>query len=184
VVELVAKSPCAGLLPLNIGEVVASEVAPGAMTALAPYAGRAEALSQALEAAHGMALPAPGHSTLGAEGARVLWFGREMALMMGPAPDAGLAAHAAVSDQSDAWAVVRLDGPGAADVLARLTPLDLRAGVFETGQTARTELAHMAASVTRVGGESFVLMVFRAFAETLVHDLKIAMQGVAARREG
>ena len=108
-------------------------------------------------------------------------FGREVALLMGPAPDASLAAHAALTDQSDAWIVVRLEGAGARDVLARLTPIDLRDSVFKRGHTARTELAHMMASLTRVGPQAWQIMVFRSFAQTLAHDLKTAMQGVAAR---
>lgn len=179
-VELVAKTPCAGLLPLEIGGVTAREAAPGAMTAIAPYKGQDKALSEALKAAHGMAAPAPNRAT-GKEGARALWFGQRMILLMGPAPDEGLARHAALSDQSDGWAVVRLEGAGARDVLARLVPIDLRDDAFRRGHTARTDLRHMMASLTRVGEEAWQIMVFRAFAETLVHDLKTAMQAVAAR---
>jgi sarcosine oxidase subunit gamma len=127
-----------------------------------------------------VALPAPNRAT-GKDGARALWFGRDMALLMGPVPDPALVRYAALTDQSDAWAVVQLEGKGARDVLARLTPLDLRPDVFETGHTARSDLQHMMVSITRVGEEAYMIMVFRGFAETLVHDLKTAMQGVAAR---
>ena len=179
-VELIAKSPCDGLLPLNVRGMVLTEVDPGLMTSLASYEGQDKALSTALKSAHGMAVPGAGRST-GKAGARAIWFGQKVILLMGPAPDATLAVHAAQTDQSDAWAVVRLEGDGAADVLARLTPIDLRANQFKRGRTARTELAHMPASITRVGDNSFQVMVFRAFAQTLVHDLKVAMQSVAAR---
>ncbi|MGJ8544879.1 MAG: sarcosine oxidase subunit gamma [Sulfitobacter sp.] len=178
-VELKAKTPCAGLLPLGIGAARLVEVDPGHLTSLQPL-GAAAGLSGALHAAHGMEYPEPGRST-GKTGARCIWFGRGEALLMGPAPDAGLAAHGAVVDQSDAWAVVTLSGAGAVDVLARLMPLDLRAHVFKEGYTARTQLVHMACSVTRVGPESFMIAVFRSMAGTLVHDLRGAMQAVAAR---
>ncbi len=179
-VELQAKSPCAGLLPITIGEVSLSEVDTGVMTSLAPYKNTDTAFGAALKVTHGMAAPAPNRAT-GKEGARAIWFGQRMVLLMGPKADAGLAKHAALVDQSDAWAVVRLEGPGARDVLARLTPIDLREAVFKRGHTARTELQHMMASITRIGADSYQIMVFRAFAETLVHDLKTAMEGVAAR---
>lgn len=178
--KLAAKLPCDGMLPITIGSVTLSEDSPASMTSVAPYKGRDAALSEALKAAHGMAFPAPNRAT-GKAGSRAVWFGQGVALLMGPAPDAGLAGQAALSDQTDAWCVVRLEGAGARDVLARLTPVDLRHGTFRTGHTARTELMHMAASITRVGPKAYQVMVFRAFARTLVHDLETAMQGVAAR---
>jgi heterotetrameric sarcosine oxidase gamma subunit len=180
VADLDAKSPGAGLLPLTIGQVTASEEALGAMTSLTPYKGRAKDLSGALKTAHGMAFPAAGRAT-GKAGARAIWFSHGQAILQGPAPDAALAEHAALTDQSDAWVVVRLEGKGAVDVLARLMPLDLRPSVFKRGHTARTELLHMAASVTKTGENAFQIMVFRSMAKTLVHDLKTAMEGVATR---
>ena len=65
--------------------------------------------------------------------------------------------------------------------MARLTPVDLRTGVFGLGHTARTEVAHMAASLTRTDEATYMVMVFRAFAQTLVHELGAALEGVAAR---
>lgn len=178
--DLVAKSPCAGLLPLTIGSVSVTEEDAGVMTSIAARKGRQKALSQALKAAHGMAVPSPGRTT-GKAGARVIWFSRGQVLLIGPAPDGSLGEFAALTDQSDGWAVVRLEGRGARDVLARLVPLDLRPTAFKRGHTARTELAHMMASLTRVGENAFQIMVFRSMAKTLVHDLKTAMEGVAAR---
>ena len=182
-ITLEAASPCAGLLPLSIGALNLSEPAPGHLTALAPYKDKGKALGTALKAAHGMALPAPNRAT-GKDGARAIWFGRAHVLLMGPAPDPGLTDHAALTDISDGWAVLRLDGAGAADVLARLTPIDLRMGQFRRGHTARTEVKHMQAAITRLGDEAFLIMVFRSMAATLVHDLRVAMQGVAARAPG
>ena len=37
------------------------------------------------------------------------------------------------------------------------------------------------ASITRTGAETFLILVFRSMAETLRHDLKEAMEAVAAR---
>lgn len=178
--ELVAKSPCAGLLPLEIGAAKLTEEEAGVLTSILPYKGQDKALSEALKAAYGMAFPAPNRAT-GKAGARAVWFGRDLALLMGPAPDAALAAHAALSDQSDAWAAVRLEGEATEAVLARLVPVDLRASVFKRGHTVRSQVAHMAGSVTRVGEKAFLILVFRSMAATLVHDLKTAMEAVAAR---
>lgn len=179
-VELVATTPCAGLLPLEIGDVVAAEVDLGQLTSIAPLSGKIAATSEALKSAHGMAFPAPNRST-GKEGARAIWFGREMALLAGPACDPALAASAALTDQTDAWATVTLTGASAEDVLARLVPVDLRAAGFKRGHSVRTLVKHMNASVTRLGPQSFLILVFRSMAQTLAHDLKEAMEAVAAR---
>ena len=179
-VELKQTSPCAGLLPVTLGDVTMSEMTPGRMTCLTAFGDPAD-LSAALERAHGMALPAPNRSS-GKQGARCIWFGRGYVLLIGPAPDAALAAHAAVVDLSDAWATVSLKGAGAVDVLARLVPLDLREGHFKRGHTARSQVMHMQASVTRLASDEFMIMVFRSMAGTLVHDMKQAMAAVASRR--
>ena len=178
--DMIEKSPCDGVLPVQIGAATLTEVDPGYMTSLAPYKGRKSALSKALKTAHGMALPAPNRAT-GKAGVRALWFGHETWLLMGPAPSDTLNGIAAQTDQSDGWAVMRLEGERAVEILARLTPVDLRSTQFRQGHTARTELAHMMASITRIGTKSYQIMVFRAFARTAVHEISEAMKSVAAR---
>ena len=178
--KLIAKTACAGLLPLTVGLVSVSEEDVGAISSVSPLKGQKKALSNAMKAAHGMAYPADNRAT-GKSGARAVWFGHSHTMLMGPEPDASLEKHSAVVDQSDAWAVVRLEGDRAEQVLARLVPVDLRSGHFKRGHTVRSLLFHMTASITRVGENAFQIMVFRSMAETLVHDLKRAMEGVATR---
>lgn len=179
VVELTARPPFDGMLPLNIGQAELVEVEAGVLTVLT-LLGDGAALDEALEKAHGPGWPAPLRAT-GKDGARCIWFGRDAALLMGPAPDPALSAHAAVVDQSDAWAVVQLKGASAVDVLARLVPVDLRDSRMKRGHTLRTQLYHMSASITKTGADTFVILVFRSMASTLVHDMKAAMEAVAAR---
>ena len=178
-VELQAINPCAGRLPITVGDCKLSEVLPDNMTLLSPYKGMDKQLSEGLLTAHGMRLAAPNRST-GKAGAKCVWFGQDQVLLVGPAPDKSLAKFAAIVEQSDSWAIVRLQGVGAADVLARLTSIDLRDTVFKRGHTARTELRHMMVSITRTGVDAFEIMAFRSMAETLVHDLQGAMESVAS----
>jgi len=178
--ELTAQSPMEGMLPTRIGGVALREVDLGALTLVMPYRGADDALSGALEAGHGLRWPDAGRMT-GTTERGVMWFGRTQALLIGVEPGEGLSVHAALVDQSDAWAAVEIEGDRAAEALARLTPVDLRTGVFGVGHTARTEVAHMAASLTRTGEATYLLMVFRAFARTLVHELGTALEGVAVR---
>ncbi|MFA3915925.1 sarcosine oxidase subunit gamma [Ruegeria hyattellae] len=179
-VELKEITPCAGLLPVTIGPVSLTEEASARLTALSPYKGRQKLLSDVLKAAHGMGFPAPNRVT-GKAGARALWFGQGQALLMGPDPDPGLGEHAAITDQSDGWAMVRLEGAGAEDVLARLVPVDLRRPQFKRGHTVRSMIFHMSGSISRVDDSGFLILVFRSMAASLVHDLKTAMEAVAAR---
>ncbi|WP_299625088.1 sarcosine oxidase subunit gamma [uncultured Tateyamaria sp.] len=179
-VELRAQTPLDDMAPMTIGTVTLAEVDLGVLTSIAPYKGQGKALSEALKAAHGMALPGPNRAT-GKEGARAIWFGREMVMLAGPEPDAALNAYAALTLQSDAWTAVQLSGDGAEDVLARMVPVDLRAASFKRGHTARSLVQHMNGSITRTGPQSFVVMVFRSMARTLLHDLQRAMESVAAR---
>ena len=178
--ELIAKSACDGLLPLCIGQTTLREVDLGILTSVAPYKGQGDAVSQSMKAAHGISFPAVARIT-GKSGNQAIWFGRDMALLVGPQADVSLSKCAALTDQSDAWVCVELGGDGAEDVLARLVPLDVRVAHFKTGHTARTLVQHMNASITRTGSDVFLILVFRAMAQTLVHELKEAMEGVAAR---
>ncbi len=176
--ELVARTPCEGLLPLTAGRFALNERHPAALTTIAPAPGREGAVSAALKAAHGMAFPAPGRAT-GREGARCIWWGPGVAMLVGP-PPAPLA-EAALTDQSDGWAVIRLTGAGCEAVLARLVAVDLRPGHFRRGHTARTLLFHAPASLTRIGAHGFDIMVFRSMAASAVHELSVAMKSMAAR---
>lgn len=180
VAELIAKTPCEGMLPLEIDGLVLQEVDPEIMTSIMPFKGRQSHVADVLTATHGLDYPAP-NGTSTANGQQLIWFGRDQLLLVGPKPAPELAEHAALCDQSDGWAVVTLKGSRAEDVLARLVPVDLRLPAFAVGQTARTLLQHMTVSITRLDERTFRIMAFRSMAGSLVHDLRSAMEGVAAR---
>lgn len=176
--ELIAKAPLSGRGPHVAGGVTLALSDPGSITSIALYPGQDKAANKALKPL-GLAVPAPG--TQSAKGAaRLLWAGRDMAFLLGvPAPDMGAAA--ALTDQSDGWATFRLTGQGAADVLMRLVPLDLRPQSFAPGRVARAPLNHMQ-MVLAAEEDGFTLLVFRSMAETAWHDITQAMATVAARR--
>jgi sarcosine oxidase subunit gamma len=159
-------------LPLTVGGITLTEVVPDVLTSVAPFKGQKKAVSDALKAQLGAGLPAVNRRT-----GAVTWFGHGVWMVAGAASVEG----ASVTDQSDAWAVVEISGAGCEDVLARLVPVDLRAAVFKKGHVAKTMLAHMSVTVVRTGADSFEIMTMRSMAETLVHDLEVAMRGVAAR---
>ncbi len=174
-VNLIAKTPCHGLLPITIGTVTLSEVATGPITSVSPFTGQEKSVSDALKANHGTAFPAPNRTT-SKNTARLIWSGRGQALMLGVIPDVK---GAALTDQSDAWTHVEIAGTGVADVLARVTPVDTRA--MKRGHSARTLVQHVSVVLIRTGNDRFEIMAMRSMAKTLVHDLERAMTGLAAR---
>ncbi|MEM9248957.1 MAG: sarcosine oxidase subunit gamma [Pseudomonadota bacterium] len=146
---------------------------------IAPYPGQLEAVDAALRAALGLGWPQPGTCQTAQDG-EIRWAGRAQAMLLAAAaPD--LAQCAAVTEVWDVYARFHV-GPAdaAAEVLARLVPLDLRPARFQPGQTARSLLGHISAqfSRTETGVE---VMVMRSFAQTAFHEIETAMQGVSGR---
>lgn len=183
--ELRASEAAAGTgLPLAHGACRLSALAVGRCTMIAPFPGHMAAADAAL-ASLGLSFPAPG-KVLSAPGARITWAGREQAMLLGAAPPAALADHAAVSDQGDGWAGFMLagsgEGRGAESVLARLVPLDLRARSFPPGRAARSLLNHMPLLILRDAADAFELYTFRSMARSAVHELAEAMRSVSARK--
>nr|WP_246849789.1 sarcosine oxidase subunit gamma [Rubellimicrobium arenae] len=174
-----AISPAQGLgLPLAIGAAHLSEVDPGPVTSIAPFRGQEAALSRALG---GAALPSPGRVQRMNEG-RLVWSGPGRAILVGvPVPE-GLSELAAVVEQGDGLACLRLEGLAAREVLARLVPIDLRDGAFPEGATARTLLNHLAVTLIRIEPRAYEIFAMRSMARTLVHELDEAMRRVAARQ--
>lgn len=173
--NLTQKTAFDGLLPITSGTVTLSEITHDAITWIAPGKGKLAAVSKALEKQTGAPFPDPGQIS-----GPAVWTGPAQAMILGvplkPIKDAAL------SDQTSGWAACALEGPHARDVLARLTPLDLRAGAFATGHAARTLLGHMNCVLMHTAKDRFEIMVFRSMAATATHELTRAMDMVAARQ--
>jgi len=170
VVKLIAKTPCAGLLPSEVGTLTLEEVVIDKAVSVAPFKGQEETVAAAMP----VAFPKP--NRVSGSDPRAIWIGPGQALLIG----ADLVdVPAAIVDQSDGIAVVRVSGDAVQDVLARLVPVNLAA--MKVGHTARTLIGHMTGSVTQVGQNAFELMVMRSMAGTLVHDLERAARIYFAR---
>ncbi|SMX33411.1 sarcosine oxidase subunit gamma [Actibacterium lipolyticum] len=178
--KLIAKPALETGMPFAAGDAQLSMPDLGCLTSIAPFDGALAAVAASLMAAHGLGFPEPSKMTV-AENAQCIWWGRGQAMLVGPAVDDGLAKHAALTDQSDGWVAFLLDGAGSTEVLSRLTPIDMRLSVFPDGHTARTQLGHMMASITRTGAQQFRIMVFRSMVQTALHELQGAMKAVAAQ---
>jgi sarcosine oxidase subunit gamma len=167
-------------LPFRLGETMLEALPEGRILSVAPYPGH-----EAETAARLGAFPAPGEC-LALGGGRLVWAGRAMAFLFDPddpQEEESLAGRltglAAVTDQSDGWAGLRLSGADAPDVLARLVPLDL--ALMPEGASARSLLNHAPLLLIR-RDDSFEIWSFRSMAGTILHEVETAMRAVAARR--
>ena len=161
-------------VPGEAGALTLEAVALDRVTEVLPIA---EAdVSEVLREKIGVGLPGPGR-TEAAGDVRVVWSGREAALVVGAAVEVE---GALCVDQSDGWAALRLGGE-VRDVLARLCPLDLREESFPVASSARSLLRHVHVLLARVSEGEWLLLVPRSMAGTVLEELTEAARGLAAR---
>lgn len=176
--SLIAKTPMAGQAPVMIGAARLAEGACVPITSVSVLKGQEKPLAAALKSL-GLAFPAP--NTFVQKGAaRMVWTGRDQAFLIDAASDS-LTGLAALSDQSDGWAVLRLEGAATEAALMRLYPIDLRLSVFGVGHAARAPLNHMQSVLMRLEPQAFEVLVFRSMARTAWHEIAVAMSALAAR---
>jgi heterotetrameric sarcosine oxidase gamma subunit len=177
--ELIAKSPLAGRSPVTRGALSLSETPMQAITSIALFPGQAKAITKALKPL-GLTFPAPNTVSQSGE-ARLVWTGRDQAFLIGAPAPAIPTDVAAVTDQSDGWAGLSVEGPAAHEALMRWVPIDLRPQHFAVGTAIRAPLYHMQAIILRLSANRIDLMVFRSMARTAWHEIDLAMTTIEAR---
>ncbi|WP_407658661.1 sarcosine oxidase subunit gamma [Methylobacterium planeticum] len=132
--------------------------------------GQEDALGRILADRFGWSLPGSGAATLVGERGLV-WSapGQWLAVAEARAGLQGLAEAlrgvAAVTDQSDARAIVRVSGPRARGLLSKGVAVDLHPRAFAAGQAAVTSIAHIGAQIwQRDEAPTYDLAVARSFA--------------------
>ena len=167
---------------IEIGEAALTCNQPANILSVAPFKGQGMAVNDALKAVVKLALPTVGRVT-SKKHVRAMWAGQGQWFVVGDIALETLTeafdAKAAVTDQSDAWTVLTLEGGDASEVMARLCSLDLDA--LKQGQTARADFAHMMSCITPIS-EGFEIMIMRSFAKTAIHHTREAMSKLAAQR--
>lgn len=178
--ELIAKGPWDGQVAVTRAGLHLTPLDLGPVHSVALFPGAAKGAAKALKPL-GLAFPGPGEWVARGD-VRLIWTGRDQAFLQGAAPPEGLAEHAAVTDQSDGWAGVMLDGEAGAiaAALARLVPVDLRPSAFAAGRVLRAPVNHMSAIVLR-RTEGVELWVFRSMARTLWHEVAEVLDRLEAR---
>ncbi len=159
-------------LPFETAGMRLSAEDPGRMVSVTPYRGRREAVAERL------GVPLEDGRCSAAGGGRVFWSGLDQWMAQEVAVD--LDGLAAVTEQGDGWSCLRVEGARAAEILARLCPVDLSRAAFPEGAVARAPVGHVAAILISVAGGIEVLAP-RSFTATTAHEIAIAMRGLAGR---
>jgi len=193
---LTARSPLAGAAALaeSWPGFAISEVTDLALASLSTRRGQETEVRARAKARFGLEPPPPGRTATG-DGMTVLSTGHQQWFVEAAESAAGgleallretFEDAAAVTDQSDGWAHLRLEGPATRAVLEKLCPLDLHPSAFSPGTTARTTMEHLSAIVTlRDDRGSFSILTPRSSAGSFLHHLRLAADSAcnAARKE-
>ncbi|WP_186420091.1 sarcosine oxidase subunit gamma family protein [Bosea sp. CS1GBMeth4] len=157
----------------GVSGIIATLLGGFGLATLIAGTGGASSLSQAVERRLGIVLPATPRIVRG-QTHDAIWSGPEQWLLRAASRDGWsallgeLAAHAAVSEQSDARAALRLSGSQVRKVLAKGVMLDLHPAAFAVGDAALTSIAHVGVQLWRLpdgpDGPVFEILVARSMA--------------------
>ena len=184
--SLKALSPFASLLHSvgSGGGVTVSDRDRLGLAALVTLKGQRVTVAERLAGAYGIAVP-DGPTRVAVDDVAVIGTGpgKWLAVRQGAANSfaadlaALLEAAAAVADQTDGYAVLRLQGPALRQVLAKGVAIDLHDLAFPINHAAVTAIAHIGVILWRLGDAGdgnpvFEIALFRSMAGSFVHWLK------------
>lgn len=131
-----------------------------------------DAFVQAAAATLGLALPLEACRTVQGPGLRIVWAGPDDWFVIAPPGQADdlcrrlqhalAGVHAAVTDVSGGYTVLRVAGPGAADTLAQGCPLDLHPRAFGDTQAAGTHFFKASVWLWRGHGDNSLELLVRS----------------------
>lgn len=145
--------------------------------------------AKGVQAATELAVPALRQVT-GDTTRALAWMSPDEALLICPASEVAdllSTLESAVSDQfatlvdvSDARTVFEVAGPGAREVLAKLTPADMHPEAFAPGEMRRTRLAQVATALWMPDPERIRLICFRSVAQYVTDLLALSASPAGA----
>lgn len=151
-----------------------------------PLGGRSE-LAGAVRKSWSTELPDPGHSSASADrGVTILGMSPDQYFVLStaaPMPagefvSGALAGAGYVTDQSDNWVALRIEGSLVLPALERICPLDLDPAAFAVGTVARTVMEHIGAVIHREGPEGFLLLSASSSAHSFLHAVATSFRNV------
>ena len=180
-----ASSPLKGYAR-DFDGVSLSEVTGQALVAIATPLGDDKAVNAALKAAYGVEAPASGQSVPGKKDTRLISTAPDQCMALFPhagadgeaVVDKALKGAAYVTEQTDAWVILKIEGPRVRAALARFCPLDLHPDVFAVDQAARTVTEHMSAVILRTGADEYLLLSASSSAGSFLHGVETSIQNI------
>ena len=150
-----------------------------------PLDGRAE-LAGAVMRSWSAELPEPGRSTASADGeVKILGMSPDQFFVISTAAapagefvSRAVAGAGYVTDQSDNWVTLRLEGPLVLPALERICPLDLDPAAFAVGSVARTVMEHLGAIIHREGRDRLLLLSASSSAHSFLHAVATSFRNV------
>lgn len=181
---LKATSPLDGFSLKEPG-VLLVEVSGLAVIAISVPKGGEAALETALQSALGLAWPATGGSSV-SDDHRLLGLSRDQAFLLFPHEGAGaentvatgIAEAGYLFDQSDAWVMLRLQGPHSRAALERICMLDLDDAVFPDGAVSRTLMEHLSVIILREARDRYLLMSPRSSAGSFLDAVETSVRNI------
>lgn len=156
------------------------------IAAIAAPGGGEDALAGAVRDAWGIELPAVGRHAAGPEGLLLLGMAPDQYFAVFPhrgaeaarvvAARLGGAAH--VTEQSDAWVAIDIEGRLVRRALERVCPLDLHPDVFAADMAQRTVMEHLAVVIVRLGEDRFRLMSPSSSALSFLHMVETSVRNI------
>jgi methylglutamate dehydrogenase subunit D len=142
--------------------------------------GMAAAIVEAARAAYGVALPLTPRCE-GSGALTFIWAGPERWLVIAEKQSSEALAQslasvfaglAAIAEQGDGRTIIRISGPRARDVLAKILAIDLHPRAFRPGDTAITGAAHIEVQIWQIDdAPRYEIALFRGFAGSFWHWL-------------
>ena len=174
--------------PASYGGINLSAAQPPAIVSIAtPNAGDA-ALAAALQSAYGIELPAVGRAAVASrDSATFLRHAQDQMFVLFNDPATGkptdtvrdaLGETAYLTDQSDSWAALRIEGAQSRSALERICPLDLDAGTFTPGTVARTAMEHLGVIMLCEAADKYLLLSARSSADNFLHAVETSVRNV------
>ena len=184
--HLTAKTPLGGVDRQYDG-LSLSEVSGSALVSIAFPREERPNLADALARAFGAGLPSAGQSADGT-GGMMQFLGLQADLVFvlfdEPAGDPAAAIGDALdhagytTDLSDAWAMLRINGPRVYALLERISPVDLHPDRAGEGAVVRTVAEHIDSIIYHEGGDSFLLMSPRSMAKSFLHTMEASIRNI------
>ncbi len=155
--------------------IKAGEVRDFQLVLLLARRGQADAMRKTAKTQFGADPGKDASVVAGKNGCAMIWSGPDQFYALTPSvkakPVAQLQAKfvksASISDQSNGRSLIRVSGLNVRDCLCKMLSVDLHADTFKVGDAVSTQMEHMAVNVWRDKDDTFNILVFTSFAESL-----------------